>query len=210
MSSRLTPIQPNPKYTPDPTGSAALNHAMAAVSFPRTGPHVLPPSSVLAESPARLAPPAHLQPTYVPRSPLMKLEPSGFSNHSRPFGSPPHALSFLPPPPPRLNSHGAAPLGQLLHPVSYTPSDPSSPASSYAPYGSDRSSNGGASFRSAPLRSPTEYGSYRGTQLSTPNWVKQAEPAGSDPYASAASYTRPAASMQVSSTSEPRPKLPDM
>lgn len=209
MSSRLTPPQPNPKHLPYPTAPAVRNHAMAATPFPPPGPHVLPPSSVLAESAIKLERPTHLQPAYGLRSPPLKLEPLDFSNSYRPVTSSQHPSPILPPPR-RSSYQGAAPLGQLLHPAPSHRWDPTSPSSSYSPPGSERSSYGGASFRAAPPTSPTEYGSWRGTPSASNNYTPHPGSAGPYRYVSTAFDARPVASMHAPRAAEPAPKAPDM
>lgn len=182
---------------------------MAAAPFPPHGPHVLPPYSVLAGSAIKLDRPTHLQPVYGRRSPPVKLERLDLSNSYHPVTSSQQPSSLLPPPW-RTNHQGAAPLGHLLHPAPSHRWDPISPATSYSPQGSERSSYGGALYSAAPRISPGEYGSYRGTPSTATNHPAAPEPAGPYWYASATSDTCQATSIHVPRAVEPTRKAPDM
>ncbi len=185
---------------------------MATAQYPSPGPHRLPPASVLAETATRLAPLNHLQPAFGHRSPPMRLERLDILNPYRPVTSSQHPPALRPPAPRRTSYQAAAPLGQLLHPVPLNPLDPSSPSSSYASQGSDRSSYGGTSARTAPLNSPTEYGFGRGTESASTNYPAHLEPARPYRYASATAFQpRPTAPAHVSERhTEPAPKPQDM
>jgi hypothetical protein len=185
---------------------------MATAQYPSPGPHRLPPVSVLAESATRLAPLSHRQPAYGHRSPPMRLERLDVLNPYRPLTSSQHPSALHPPAPRRTSYPAAAPLGQLLHPVPLNLLDPTSPSSSYASQGSDRSSYGGTSARTAPLNSPTEYGFGRGTDSASTHYPAHPEPAGPYRYASSTAFQpRSTAPARVSGRrTEPAPKPQDM